>query len=181
MTEAPQRTTGGPFRKLDPWSLAILSGVLTGLTGAVAYFLVPLATSEYVMKSGGRDAFEITNYVFEYFFAQSILYHVGVLVLVPFVTTAVALSLVRRGGHVSRATDVTIVTAVVVGPVVTVLLGASVAWVAIAFQSLAIALYGAIIAFVIAMILSACVAIVTAVSAVGGYALVERFGPRPPE
>jgi len=164
----------------EPGVLAILSGVTTGLIGAVAYFLVPLVTSEYV-NTGGRDSLEITYYILESFFEQSLFYHVGVLVLVPLVITALTLSLARRGGHAGRSTDVAVVTTVIVGPFVTVWLGAAIAWGAIAVQSPAIALLGIIFALPIAVILSACVAIVTAVSAVGGYVLVKRFRPRPPD
>ncbi|MDS0222104.1 hypothetical protein NDI54_12165 [Haloarcula sp. S1AR25-5A] len=165
---------------MEPGVLAVLSGVMTGLIGAVAYFLVPLVTSEYV-NTGGRDSLEITYYILESFFEQSVYYHVGVLVLVPLVITVLTLSLVRRGGHAGRSTDVAVVTTVIVGPFVTVLLGAAIAWGAIAVQSPAIAILGIIFALPIAVIFSACVAIVTAVSAVGGYALVKRFGPRSPD
>jgi len=180
MTETPQRTTAGPFGGMEPGILAVLSGVVTGLIGGVAYFLVPVATSEYV-NAGGRDSLEITYYILESFLEQSLFYHVGVLVLVPLVTTAVALSLARRNGHADRSTDVAVVTTVVVGPVVTVWLGAAIAWGAIGVQSLPIALLGIIFALPITVVFSGFVAIITSVSAVGGYALVERFGSRPPK
>ncbi|MDQ2074797.1 hypothetical protein RBH20_19920 [Haloarcula sp. H-GB4] len=165
---------------MEPGVLAVLSGVVTGLIGGVAYFLVPLATSEYV-NTVSRDSFEITLYIFEYFFAQSLFYHVGVLVLVPLVTTAVALSLARRSGHVGRSTAVAVMATVVVGPVIMVWLGMIVALVAIAAQQLYVALFGFTIALSIAIVFSIFVATITAVSAVGGYALVEQFGARPPE
>lgn len=185
MTEDRQRTTVGPFDETEPRVLAALSGVVTGLTGAVAYFVVPLVTADYGAP-GLRDTADVTNYVLTYFFTQSLLYHVGALVLVPFVTTAVALAVVRRTGRGDRWTDAAVVTAVVVGPVVMIWLGAFVALVAIAVQALAIAIFGVPFAVVIATVLSAIVVVVVTVSAVGGYALVERVdprtpGPRPPE
>lgn len=180
MAEDHNRPTVGPFGGTEPRALALLSGTVTGLAGGVAYFLVPLVTADYGTP-GLRDTADVTGYVLEYFFAQSLLYHVGVLVLVPFATTAVALTVVRRAGRGGRWTDAAVVTAVVAGPVAMVWLGALVALVAIAFQALAIALFGIPVALAVALLLSALVAVVVAVSAVGGYALVESVGPRPPE
>ncbi|SDM10341.1 hypothetical protein SAMN04487949_0859 [Halogranum gelatinilyticum] len=180
MTEDHHRPTLGPFDWTEPRSLALLSGTVTGLAGAVAYFLVPLVTADYGAP-GFRDTADVTSYVLEYFFTQSLLYHAGVLVLVPFATTAVALTVARRAGRGGRWTDAAVVIAVVVGPVVAIWLGAFVALVAIAFQALAIAIFGVPFAVVIATVLSAIVVIVVTVSAVGGYALVESVGPRPPE
>lgn len=181
MTEGTERATVRRIVEMDVGALAVLSGAITGLTGAVAYFLLPVVTSEYVNNAGGRDAFEITLVIFDFFLGQSLLYHGGVLVLVPFVTTAVALSLARRGGNGGRSTDVAVITMVAIVPFVTVWLGATVAWVAIASQHWATALFGIVIAFGVAAGLSMGVAIVTGVSALGGYALVNRVGPRPPE
>lgn len=167
--------------KTNPLHLAVLSGTVTALVSAVAYFLYPLATSEYVGNAGGEDSLDVASYVLEFFFSVSPLYHVGVLVLVPFATTAITLTLARRGGHVGRSTDEAVVIAVVAGPVVMVWVGAYVALVAIAIQALAIAIYGAVVAFAIALVLSAVVAIPVTVGAVGGYVLVERVGTTAPE
>ncbi|WP_151099720.1 MULTISPECIES: hypothetical protein [unclassified Haloarcula] len=179
MTEGTERATVRRIVEIDPGALAVLSGAITGLTGAVAYFLLPLVTSEYVINAGGRDAFEITLVIIDFFLGQSLLYHGGVLVLVPFVTTAVALSLARRGGNGGRSTDVAVITMVAIVPFVTVWLGAIIAWVAIASQHWATALFGIVIAFGVATGLSICVAIVMGVSALGAYALVKRVGPQP--
>lgn len=174
-------TTAGPLGEIEPRTMAVLSGAVTGLTGAAAYFLVPLVAVAYGDAGQVRNTVELSSYVFDFFFARSLLYHVGVLVLVPFVTTAGALTLARRAGYVGRATDMAIVTGVVGGPVVTVWLGSFVALVAIAFQAPAIAVFGTPVAAVIAVVLSAGVAIVVTISAAGGYVLVERVGPRAPD
>lgn len=172
--------TARPLGGMKLRTLAVLSGVLTGLIAGVAYFLVPLVRVENGEAGEVRNTVELSEYVFDYFISQSILYPGVVLVIVPLMTTAVTVTLARRAGHNGHATDVAVVTAVVAGPVVMVWLGVFVALGAIAIQAPAIAVWGAAIALVIGVALSAVVALVVTVSAVSGYALAEGLGSRLP-
>jgi hypothetical protein len=165
-----------PLSQRRPRDLGALGGAVTGLTSAIAYFVVPLAS--LALTDDGRVLYslDVSSHVLDHFFSQSPLYFLGVLVLVPLVTTVAALRLARRAGYAGRETGVAIIVRVVAGPVSMVWLGAAVALLAVAAQAFFVAVYGFVVALGYALVLSAGVAAVVALSAGCGYALVAWFG-----
>jgi len=94
--------------------IGLCGGTVTSLAGVVAYVLVP-----YLRGDGSGFGTPVVDGAGA-FFEFSGLYHVAVLVVVPFVTTAVAVTVARRGELSTRVNDLKVVGSIVFVPFATV-------------------------------------------------------------
>jgi hypothetical protein len=94
--------------------VGLLGGSVTSLAGVVAYVLLPYLRGQ---ASGLATALVDGAVGFTGF---SPLYHAVVLVIVPFVTTVVAVSVARRRGLSTRVHDLKVVGSIVLAPFTTV-------------------------------------------------------------
>jgi len=109
------RSLLGRARRDRALVIGLLGGAVTSLTGIVAYFLVPYLRGDVpnlgeALVSGAME-----------FFGFSPVYHVFVLVVVPFVCTVVGVLVARRQGLSGQAIDAKIVGGIVLLPFVTAL------------------------------------------------------------
>ena len=108
------RNLAGRARGDGALVLGLLGGSVTSFAGVVAYFVVPYLTGDAASLGDAflNGAVEFTSF--------SPLYHAVVLVVVPFVTTVVAVSVARRRGLATWSHDFKVVGGIVSLPFLTV-------------------------------------------------------------
>lgn len=154
--------------------LGVLGGSVTALVGVVGYVLVPLSATEYA------NGLDVTWEILAYFAQRPLLHHAAVLLVPPFVTTLVAVSIARRWGLDDRWTDTEIVGGIVLVPFVAVWIAMIVAVSAIgATDSPAFVPWALLFGVPLTIIISAIVLAVESTGALGGYVLLEGLRSRP--
>ena len=148
-----------------------VGGVVTSLAGVVGYFLPALST---VPSPDGADA---TIRVLVYFAGQSLVYHLAVLVLVPFLTTVVAVLVARRWG-LDRSDELRLLGGIVTGPVLTVVVTAGIAVVTIGGTAgPTVALFALVLGIPVTVVVAAVVATAETAGALAGYVLLRSLQP----
>jgi len=108
-------------------AVGLVGGSVTSVVGVVAYVLVPYLRGD----ASGLGAALVDGAV--QFTGFSPLYHAVVLVVVPFVTTTVAVSIARQRGLSARTHDLKVVGGIVLAPFTTVFVFYLVAAVVVGF------------------------------------------------